>query len=227
MTETTATTGQDNTDTGSVETTQAEKTSLLNGNGVQEETKPENTETQSEETKATEEGEKKEAAPVVPEKYDLKAPEGFEIDEALLGDFEPVAKELKLTNEGAQKLVETMMPKVVQRIADQQQAAYTDMLEGWAGTIKADKEIGGDNLKPSLVLAEKALAKFGTPELNALLNFRSEKNPNGFGLGNNPELVRVFARIGKAMAEDKLHTSGGNTSGEKKSAAEVLYGNNS
>ena len=45
-------------------------------------------------------------------------------------------------------------------------------------------------------VAKKALETFGTPELRTLLNES--------GMGNNPEVIRAFYRVGKAISEDKF-----------------------
>lgn len=151
-----------------------------------------------------------------PEKYELKAPEGFEsIDPVLVEQFEPVARELGLSNEAAQRLVETQMPKIVERITEQHREAWGKQLEQWVETVKTDKEIGGQAFAQSTKYAQTALAKFGTPELMQMLAYPSAENPNGLGLGNNPELVRVFARIGKAMADDRIVT-GSTKPGDRK-----------
>jgi hypothetical protein len=164
-------------------------------------------------------------APKAPESYELKAPEGFEkLDQALVDEFTPLARELDLTNDQANKLVETMMPKVAQQLAQTQQAAWTAQLETWVTDVKADKEVGGEALQGSLQAAQRAMTKFASPELKALLEYPSADNPKGMGLGNHPELVRVFARIGKAMADDSFVNSSTNASGQGKSAAEILYG---
>lgn len=159
-----------------------------------------------------------------PEKYELKAPEGFEkLDEQLVEAFEPIAREFNLTNEQAQKLTETMMPKVVERMTEQSREAWSNTIESWVGEVKGDKELGGDSMPANLDAANRAVAKFGSPELKALLDYPSAENPKGLGLGNHPELVRVFSRIGKAMAEDGMVN--GNSAGDgKKSQAEVLFG---
>lgn len=128
-----------------------------------------------------------------PDKYDLKMPDGSALDEAALADLEPVARELNLTNEQAQKLAETYATRM-QQDAQRQQEAWKKTTENWVGDIKADKEIGGQNFDVSVRHAQAALNKFGTPELRAQMD--------ATGMGNHPELVRVFARIGKAMAED-------------------------
>ncbi|EMX0849490.1 peptidase [Pluralibacter gergoviae] len=147
-----------------------------------------------------------------PEKYDFKAGEGIELDTAALADFEPVARDLNLTNEQAQKLVDAY-PKILSGVQQRQADAWQAQTEEWAAAVKADKEVGGDRLTENLSAAQRALDQFGTPELKDYLE--------GTGLGNHPELVKAFIKVGKAMSEDGMVT--GNESGQR-SAAEVLYG---
>ncbi|RRE14271.1 peptidase [Klebsiella pneumoniae] len=147
-----------------------------------------------------------------PEKYEFRAGEGVELDAEALKDFEPVARELNLTNEQAQKLVDAY-PKILAGVQQRQADAWQAQTEEWAATVKADKEIGGDKLTANLGVAQRALDTFGTPALKEYLN--------GTGLGNHPELVKAFVKVGKAMSEDGVVT--GKESGQR-SAAEVLYG---
>ena len=154
-------------------------------------------------------GDKPEGAP---EKYEFQAAEGVELDTEALKEFEPVARELNLTNEQAQKLVDAY-PKILAGVQQRQAEAWQKTTEQWAADVKADKEIGGDKLKTNLSAAQRALDQFGTPELKEYLNTT--------GLGNHPDLVKTFVKIGKAMSEDGMVT-GGNEG--QRSAAEVLYG---
>lgn len=147
-----------------------------------------------------------------PEAYEFKAAEGVELDTEALKDFEPVARELNLTNEQAQKLVDAY-PKILAGVQQRQADAWQKQTEGWAEAVKADKEIGGDKLESNLSAAQRALDQFGTPELKEYLNVT--------GMGNHPELVKAFVKIGKAMSEDGM-VSGKDTG--QRSAAEVLYG---
>lgn len=149
-----------------------------------------------------------------PETYEFKAAEGVELDTEALKDFEPVARELNLTNEQAQKLVDAY-PKILAGVQQRQVEAWQKQTQDWAADVKADKEIGGDKLTASLSKAQQALETFGTPELKEYLNET--------GLGNHPELVKTFVKIGKAMSEDNM-VSAANTG--QRSAAEVLYGKN-
>lgn len=147
-----------------------------------------------------------------PDKYEFNAGEGVEIDTDAMAEFEPVARELNLTNEQAQKLVD-VYPKILAGVQQRQVEAWQKQTEGWAETVKADKEVGGDKLTSNLSAAQRALDQFGTPELREYLD--------GTGLGNHPELVKAFIKVGKAMSEDGVIT--GKESGQR-SAAEVLYG---
>ncbi|MES0240587.1 peptidase [Citrobacter cronae] len=156
---------------------------------------------------------KKQEQEGAPEKYDFKPAEGQELDAAALEQFEPIARELNLTNEQAQKMVDLYGTKIMPMVQQQQADAWQKTTEQWAADVKADKEIGGDKLTGNLSAAQRALAQFGTPELKEYLE--------GTGLGNHPELVKAFVKVGKAMSEDGMVT--GKESGQR-SAAEVLYG---
>lgn len=176
----------------------------VDGEGQQEKTDSQDGDQQKPEKEQKQEG--------APDKYEFQAGEGVELDAEALKDFEPVARELNLTNEQAQKLVDAY-PKILAGVQQRQADAWQAQTEEWAATVKADKEIGGDKLTANLGVAQRALDTFGTPALKEYLN--------GTGLGNHPELVKAFVKVGKAMSEDGVVT--GKESGQR-SAAEVLYG---
>lgn len=163
-------------------------------------TPPEKTET----TDAAQTGEvqtpEKDAKPTgAPEKYDFVAPEGMTLDETAVGKFEPIARELNLNQENANKLVALYAQ---QRAEDQKthEAAWTKTQEDWRAGIAADKEFGGAVLETTTRDANLALTKFATPEDVAELQ--------RLGLGNCPPLVKLLARAGKLMAEDVMHRGG-------------------
>ena len=127
-----------------------------------------------------------------PEKYEFKAPEGQAFDGTVLGAYSEIAKELNLSQEAAQKVLDKVAPVIQARQAEQIEAVRT----AWGESAKTDKEFGGDKLTENLAVAKKALDTFGSPELKKLLNES--------GLGNNPEVIRAFYRAGKAISEDKF-----------------------
>lgn len=152
----------------------------------------------------------------VPEKYQFTAPEGFEgaLDEAALESFEPVARELGLTQEQADKLV-ALHAQNLQQAGEKAQQAHAQQMETWTNELRNDPEFGGPAFDTNVKAAQKAVAQFGSPGLKEAL----EES----GLGNHPELVRTFAMIGKAISEDGF-VSGGKSDGPR-SAADVMYPN--
>lgn len=66
----------------------------------------------------------------------------------------------------------------------------------WLAESKTDTEIGGAAYDANVKLAQRALAKFGGPDVAKLIH--------AAGLGNHPGLLKAFVRIGKAMAEDSI-----------------------
>lgn len=155
-------------------------------------------------------GDDKKPVSAAPEKYEFTAGKDQELDKEAVAAFEPIAREIGLSNEQAQKIVDVYGSTIIPQIAKQQESAWQKQVTEWAETVKADKELGSVE---SIGNAQKAMDQFGTPELKQYLN--------DSGLGNHPELFRIFSRIGKAMSEDGF-VSG--SSENALSTADVLFG---
>lgn len=185
-----------------------------NNPGTEGEKKPDaEDEKPGEEKPGDKEGEKKPEG--APEKYEFSAPEGTELDKAAVEQFEPIARELNLSQEQAQKLVDLYGSKVMPQLMKQQAESWQKQVADWGTAAKEDKEIGGDKFGANLEKAKQAMGTFATPELREFLE--------SSGMGNHPEMIRLMVKVGAAMSEDNLVTS--NEKGQR-SAADVLYGNN-
>lgn len=207
MAEVTTTPAQTNTEAATE--VKADPSTLL-GEGAPE---SQNTDTPKVDGEAKTDGAKVDE-PAVPEKYEFKLPEGYELDEGALKVFEPALKDLKLTNDGAQKLVDAYAQ--VQKLQlEESEKAFNAQVEKWAEDVKADKELGGQAFEQTRTDALRAVGKYGTPELKALLNQT--------GLGNHPEFVRFFTRIGKSLKEDDPIVTAGTAGGSEKSIEERLW----
>lgn len=152
-------------------------------------------------------------AKAAPEKYEFKLPDGIQLDDKGIGAFSEVAKELNLTQDAAQKVLDKMGPVIAGRHAE----VLTQAKAQWVEAAQTDKEYGGEKLAENLAVAKKALDTFGSPELRTLLNES--------GLGNHPELIRAFFRAGKAISEDKFVPATGGSPKGAKDAANALYPN--
>lgn len=171
-----------------VEGAEAVEPTLLDTPPVQEGA-PANTETPPVEKK-------EEVKTGAPEKYEFKLPEGMKLDDAQSTEFSAVAKELNLTQEQAQKLVD-LQAKYVEGQNKSHSENWTKTVDGWAQEARNDPEYGGAKFNESIALARTAVDKFGDKALKEALSLT--------GAGNHPALVRFMVKVGKAVSEDTVH----------------------
>lgn len=174
---------------------------------TQEQSQQQVTQEQGQQGKTGDDGK---SAKTAPEQYgDFTVPEGYAIGE-IGEEFKAVAKELGLTQEQAQRLIDLD----VKRANAQTEAIYRNSAE-WQAAAKADKEFGGDALEANVAIANKAINTFGTEALKTLLKQT--------GLGNHPELIRAFYRAGKTISEDRFVSSAGSTGA--RDPADIMFSN--
>ena len=150
-----------------------------------------------------------------PEEYEEFAlPEGMAIDPEVSVELKSLAKELDLDQAQAQKVAE-LGAKMSQRWTQALQSQIDANSQAWVDAAKADTEIGGDKLPESLGLAKTVLDKFGSPELRELLNASR--------LGNNPEVIRLLSKVGRAISDDSRVSTGTPPQSVSSSKAKVLF----
>lgn len=138
--------------------------------------------------------------PVIPEKpeaYNLSVPEGYVADG--LDNFKAFAHEHGLTEAQANKLLEFDNSRMQQAYKAQEQAETQ--------AVESLKTEWGVNFKKNVTLAQRAVEKIGGPDLKKFLDESR--------LGNNPQLVKMFHKIGESISEDSLFTGGGNNVTER------------
>lgn len=149
-----------------------------------------------------------------PEQYeDFTVPEGMELDTAALENFAPIAKELNLSQDQAQKLVD-MYASQVQGLQKAQIEAMAAQRAEWVNQIRTDQEIGGVDMNKKIGVAVKAIDHFAGREFRQLLH--------DTGLSDHPDMVRAFYKIGMAMEEDKM-TPGHAGGSAQKTPAQIMY----
>lgn len=128
----------------------------------------------------------------VPETYEaFKDVDGNEYSPDSVRQFSEAAKKVGLSQEKAQTLFEAMVPTAkAHMMSDLRSKA-----EQWALDCEKDPEIGGANFGANKAVAIAGYREFATPELRTILN--------ASGLGNHPEVVRHFYRLGKTLQQDK------------------------
>lgn len=149
-------------------------------------------------------------------------PEGVTVDKEALAAFEPIAKELGLSNEGMSKVAQAytaILPQVEQRVVERLESDIAAQQTAWATEttelIKTDPVFEGKKLPDVQAVAAKALDRFGGEGFRKFLA--------DSGLGNNPDMMRFAYQAGAAIAEDDTFERGG-TPVVTKSRAEKYYG---
>lgn len=117
--------------------------------------------------------------------YELKFDETLTVEPEVKTKLEAFGKEHNVPAEA--------MQNIVKEIATRQNEEVTNTIKAWQTESLSDKEFGGDNYETNIKIAAKPLQKYGTQKLVELLEQT--------GLNSNPEVIRVFHRIGKAMSE--------------------------
>lgn len=151
---------------------------------------------------------------IVPDKYDLKLPEGSPLSAAALERIRTQSKAEGLSNEQAQAVVDRELGAITSYV-ESERAAFEQRKSEWVGQIQSDKELGGEKFNENIELAKRVVTKFGSESLLKTLN--------DTGLGNHPELVRLLARVGKSMSNDTLHISKTPMEPTKKRPEDIFY----
>lgn len=129
------------------------------------------------------------------EGYSFKPAEGTNVhlDEASYKQFAEVAKELNLSQEAAQKIVDKMEPML--------QARVNTLRKAWMAESRQDAEFGGANFETNIKAINRAYLATTTPELREVLK--------ASGLVNHPEVLRHFYGLSKALGDGTFITSKG------------------
>ncbi len=142
--------------------------------------------------------------------YALTIPEDMTLNEAQQVLFEAQARQLGLSNERAQMLLD-----MANRNEQEHKTQYRKQVEGWAEEVRKDKDLGGVAIQDTLAYAKAGLARFD-PEYK-LYDILQET-----GYANNPHVIRFLAAIGKAHMEDDVLF--GNSAPRQLPRHERLYG---
>lgn len=148
-------------------------------------------------------------------------PEGFTMTEEQQTDLTQFFGDLEsITDPKAreQKLVDKHF-EMLEKVKAQGETFQKEQQAEWLTEAKADDEIGGTAMKEKVSIAIRAINKFSDPAMDEdgkpILNEVTKKPMtklnlylNETGLGNHPEMIRVFYRIGQAISEDGTFIEG-------------------
>ncbi|MBO7211125.1 MAG: hypothetical protein J6V44_09035 [Methanobrevibacter sp.] len=159
-----------------------------------------------------------------PESFDyseIKLPENMVLDEEMVDKFNPIAKELNLSNKSANKLM-----KLAVELTSKQTAKFEDLAtqlveaeqNSYMQLLNTDKELNGyseEEYSQYLTTANLGVKSVVTQGFKDLIKHK--------GLTNHPEFIKTFHAIGKLCKGDtppEVKTP----AGPSQNAADILYG---
>lgn len=159
-------------------------------------------------------GKQEEQPKSAPAAIELKLPEGFDADKAALEGFKATASELGLDTAKAQKLFDQYVA-IEKARGEAAEKAFAEQDAKWAAAVQADPDIGGEKLKTTVTEVRAALNWLG-PGVGQLIK--------AAGLGNNPDVVKAFVKLGRGLADDSIKGTSTPGAGQppKKSDAEIF-----
>jgi hypothetical protein len=165
-------------------------------------------------------------------------PDGYEMSSDGQADFTKFLDDVNKLPEAERG--QAMLDKHLSGLQDangQTRADLAAMHQSWAEESMNDQEFGGSNLQENLIQARKTMNSFSTPAVDAdgkavLYQDGAMKGQqmtkielvmNQTGMGNNPEVIRVFHRAGQALGEDHYVKGDMKPAERKKTAGEIMY----
>lgn len=142
----------------------------------------------------------------VPDKYEFKAPEGRELDAKAIEAATPIFKELGLTQDQAQKLIDLQVARDTEA-ATASEKLVSDTRAEWRDKVVKDPTLGDgkDNLRPEVKAnIAKAMASL-TPEMKTSFTEALDMT----GAGDNPAIIAAMNAFGKMLSEGTAVRGGG------------------
>ena len=146
---------------------------------------------------------------------DFKIAEQLQVDEETLGLAKATFREMGLTQEQAQKLIDLQNNLALKQdatLTKTVEAETQKLIDKWEAAVRADEELGGADLGEKMKIARSAATKLGCED--ALMVISEAR------LSSNPAILRLLYRAGMALSEGAYVQ--GSVAGEK-DLVSILY----
>lgn len=145
----------------------------------------------------------------------LTLPEGFELQPEMATQFLEILNGEMEPKDRANALVE-LHTKTMTEALEADSKAWDNMQTEWKEAAKADPDIGGAKLQPTLTNIGKLLDEFGDSDVRSVFD--------GTGAGNNVHMIKFLGKIAETLTEGKFFKAGvPGSANDPNAAASRLY----
>ena len=136
---------------------------------------------------------------VVPEKYEFKLPEGVTLDEASMALIAPAFKELGLSNEQAQKLVDLQMT-----LNKSNEDAYAQSFDQYVENLKVEAKTYFVTKLPEVMRNMARARDMLLPKTADGKEHPLQEKLRISGLANDKDVIELFDKIGRTIGEGRF-----------------------
>ena len=136
---------------------------------------------------------------VVPEKYEFKLPEGVTLDEAAIALVTPAFKELGLSNEQAQKLVDLQMT-----LNKSNEDAYAQSFDQYVENLKVEAKTYFGTKLPEVMRNMARARDMLLPKTADGKEHPLQEKLRISGLANDKDVIELFDKIGRTIGEGRF-----------------------
>ena len=126
-------------------------------------------------------------------------PEGFEVPDEVMEGFRETAHRTGITDQQAAALYRWY----AESDAGAKQMVATQSIQQREVAVAALRQEWGVAYEQNITQAQRAIQQFGSDEVFSAIN--------NAGLGDNPDVLKFLASVGKAVADDEIMGTGGAT----------------
>lgn len=130
----------------------------------------------------------------------IKLPQGYELDKSVTDTLADTCKDLGLS----QKVFGTVIERCSQSLAQAQQQKIAQMGEQMLQQAKADPDIGQGNWTQTLADGNRAFKRMPAG---------AQRIMSALGLTKNPDFIRGFRDLGRALSDDTIEVGGSGRTG--------------
>lgn len=152
-----------------------------------------------------------EPEPVEPLKLeDVTVPEGFELQPEMANKFLEILNGDMAPKDRANALI-ALHGETMSAASEASSKAWEDMQTEWKDEAKADPDIGGAKLQPTLTNIGKLIDEFGDEKVRGVFDLT--------GAGNNPHMIKFLGKIADKLTEGNFFKASSPSNADDPNAA--------
>lgn len=126
---------------------------------------------------------------------DITFPENFEVSDEYRDNFLTIVNDQEMSPKDRSQALTDLYVKAATAASEASSKAFADTQTEWQNAVKADPEVGGDKLTPTLAAISKLTEEYGSPELLEVFA--------ATGAGNSVHVIKFLNKIAAVLGEGK------------------------